>query len=102
MPLAVLVRFVTDHLEGLPLPVDTALVAEGAKARLGTHSMATVSRRLAVLAVTTTGAMSVAAQTGDDLACGPLACPRDRKATPWAVRPAAIRQDAACFRYCAA
>lgn len=51
VPLAVLVRFVTDHLEGLSVPVDAALVAEGAKARLGTHSMATVSRRLAALSV---------------------------------------------------
>ena len=51
VPLAVLVRFITDHLEGLPAPVDAAMVAEGAKARLGTHSMATVSRRVAALSV---------------------------------------------------
>ena len=51
VPLAVLVRFITDHLEGLLIPVDAALVAEGAKSRLGTHSMATVSRRLAALSV---------------------------------------------------
>lgn len=51
VPLAVLVRFVTDHLEGLPEPVDVALVAEGAKARLGAHSLATISRRLAALSV---------------------------------------------------
>ncbi len=51
VPLAVLVRFVTDHLEGLPEPVDTVLVAEGIKARLGTHSLATVARRLAALSV---------------------------------------------------
>lgn len=51
VPLAVLVRFVTDHLEGLPEPVDTSLVAEGIKARLGTHSLATVVRRLAALSV---------------------------------------------------
>lgn len=51
VPLAVLVRFVTDHLEGLPAPVDASLVAEGIKARLGTHSLATVARRLAALSV---------------------------------------------------
>jgi integrase len=51
VPLAVLVRFVTDHLEGLPEPVDAALVAERIKARLGTHSLATVARRLAALSV---------------------------------------------------
>ncbi len=49
--LGVLVRFITDHIEGLPEPLDAALVAEGAKARPGTHSMATVSRRLAALSV---------------------------------------------------
>lgn len=51
VPLAVLVRFVTDHLEGLPAPVDASLVAEGIKARLGTHSLATVARRLVALSV---------------------------------------------------
>jgi len=51
VPLAVLVRFVTDHLEGLPEPVDAALVSEGIKARLGTHSLATIARRLAALSV---------------------------------------------------
>jgi integrase len=51
VPLAVLVRFVTDYLEGLPEPVDASLVAEGIKARLGTHSLATVARRLAALSV---------------------------------------------------
>ncbi len=51
VPPAAVVRFITDHLEGLPEPVDAALVAEGAKARPGTHSMATISRRLAALSV---------------------------------------------------
>ncbi|HML53148.1 MAG TPA: hypothetical protein PKC79_03555 [Solidesulfovibrio magneticus] len=51
IPLAVLIRFITDHLEGLPASVDAALVAEGAKAQLGMHSMATVYRRLAALSV---------------------------------------------------
>lgn len=49
--LAVVVRFVTDHLEGLPSDVDEALVAEGVKARPGPHSIATVERRLAALSV---------------------------------------------------
>jgi len=48
---AAVVRFITDHLEGLPEAEDTALVAEGAKARRGVHSLATVSRRLAALSV---------------------------------------------------
>jgi len=48
---AAVVRFIVDHLEGLPEPVDAALVAEGAKARRGVHSIATVSRRLAALSV---------------------------------------------------
>jgi len=48
---AAVVRFITDHLEGLPEAVDAALVAEGAKARRGVHSLATVSRRLAALSV---------------------------------------------------
>lgn len=51
IPLAVVVRFVTDHLEGLHSGVDTALVAEGVKARPGAHSIATVERRLAALSV---------------------------------------------------
>ena len=48
---AAVVRFITDHLEGLPEAVDAALVAEEAKARRGVHSLATVSRRLAALSV---------------------------------------------------
>lgn len=48
---AAVVRFIVDHLEGLPEPVDAALVAEGAKARRGVHALATVSRRLAALSV---------------------------------------------------
>ncbi|WP_211922178.1 site-specific integrase [Desulfolutivibrio sulfodismutans] len=51
VPPAALVRFVTDHLEGLPEHVDAALVEEGAKARHGVHSLATISRRLAALSV---------------------------------------------------
>ena len=49
--IAAVIRFVTDHLEGLPVALDAALVAEGSKAKLGVHSIATVSRRLAALSV---------------------------------------------------
>jgi len=49
--IAAVIRFVTDHLEGLPDALDAALVAEGAKSRPGVHSIATVSRRLAALSV---------------------------------------------------
>lgn len=41
--------FVADHLEGLPEAVDAALVAEGAKAAPGPHSLATVQRRVSSL-----------------------------------------------------
>jgi len=51
VPPATVVRFIVDHLEGLPEAVDAALVAERAKARHGVHSIATVSRRLAALSV---------------------------------------------------
>lgn len=50
-PLTAVIRFVTDHLEGLPETVDATLMAEGAKARPGVHSIATVARRLAALSV---------------------------------------------------
>lgn len=51
VPLGAVVRFVTDHLIGLPEDIDTALVSDGAKARRGVHTTATVSRRLAALSV---------------------------------------------------
>jgi len=51
VPPAAVVRFVTDHLEGLPEHVDATLVEEGAKARHGVHSLATIARRLAALSV---------------------------------------------------
>ena len=38
--------FAEHHLEGLPLPVDSALVDKKVKAKLGTHSQLTVRRRL--------------------------------------------------------
>jgi integrase len=51
VPLAMLIVFITTHLRGLPEAVDAALVASGAKARLGPHSLATVRRRVSALSV---------------------------------------------------
>ncbi len=51
VPLAMVIEFITSHLRGLPEAVDAALVASGAKARLGPHSLATVRRRVSALSV---------------------------------------------------
>jgi integrase len=46
----ILVRFVVDHVEGLPAEVDAALVAAGVKARSGPARIATVTRKMAAVA----------------------------------------------------
>lgn len=46
----ILVRFVVDHVEGLPEQVDAALVAAGVKTRSGLPRIATVSRKMAAVA----------------------------------------------------
>ena len=56
MPVAAVVQFLTDHLQGLEEPVDQTLVAAGVKAKLGTHRLATVERRVAALSVCHPGA----------------------------------------------
>ena len=47
----VLVKFITDHLEGLAPEVEAKLVIQGVKAKDGPHSWNTVKRRLASLSV---------------------------------------------------
>jgi integrase len=55
VPVAAVVQFVVDHLEGLPPATEAALRARaaeglpGGKARTGPHSLATIQRRLASL-----------------------------------------------------
>ncbi len=55
VPLAAVVQFVTDHLEGLPSATEQALLDRaarhlpGGKARPGPHTLSTVTRRLASL-----------------------------------------------------
>ena len=43
------IMFISDHRGGMPEPVDQALVDSGVKAKPGTHSVATVSRRVGTL-----------------------------------------------------
>ncbi|MEE8525967.1 MAG: site-specific integrase [Thermoanaerobaculia bacterium] len=50
VPADVFVRFITEHLTGLPADVDAALVAAGVKAKPGPHSVATVEARVSHLA----------------------------------------------------
>ena len=45
----VVVKFITDHRKGMDVQVDKALVDGGVKAKLGTHSIATVERRVATI-----------------------------------------------------
>jgi integrase len=49
IPAAVVIRFITDHLDGLNPEHERALVAAGIKRRIGPHAVATVERRLASL-----------------------------------------------------
>ena len=49
VPVAVVVAFVVDHVNGPPAEVDAALVDSGVKAKRGPHSLATIGRRLASL-----------------------------------------------------
>src|ERR1700720_2560133 len=55
VPLAALVQFVVDHLEGLPPATEAALLERaaqglpGGKARPGPHALATIARRIASL-----------------------------------------------------
>lgn len=49
VPTEVIARFVVDHLEGLASDVDHDLIERGVKARLGTHSISTIDRRIAAL-----------------------------------------------------
>ncbi len=51
VPAELVVRFITDHLQGLDADVDAALVAAGVKAAPGPHSVATVEARVSHLAV---------------------------------------------------
>ena len=51
MPFSVemMVRFVVDHVDGLPEEVDEDLVREGVKRELGPHAVSTVERRVAAV-----------------------------------------------------
>lgn len=51
VPVALVVRFITDHLYSMDNSTDKNLVVMGIKARLGTHSISTVSRRISSLSV---------------------------------------------------
>lgn len=42
-----IILFIMQHAEGMPLHLDALLVAQGHKAKLGTHKIATVERRMA-------------------------------------------------------
>lgn len=49
--LAILKLFIMQHIEGMDPDIDQQLFEKGFKARLGTHSLATVKRRIASLSV---------------------------------------------------
>jgi integrase len=50
VPADVLIRFVVEQVEGMPQPVDEALVRQGFKKKAGSHSWSTIERRVAALA----------------------------------------------------
>ncbi len=49
VPCPLVIRFIVDHLQGLDEQTDKALCGMGVKAKPGTHSLNTVSRRIASL-----------------------------------------------------
>ncbi len=51
VPVAALIRFITDHLHGLDPAIDTAMVDSGIKARRGVLKISTIQRRVASLSV---------------------------------------------------
>ena len=51
IPVPVVVRFIVDHLKIMPGMVETGLIEQGFKARIGQHSLSTVCRRIASLSV---------------------------------------------------
>lgn len=50
-PIDILRCFIVQHIEGMDPNVDQKLLEQGLKAKLGTHSLATVKRRIASLSV---------------------------------------------------
>lgn len=46
-PKADIIRFIVEHMEGIPSEVDLKLVEEGIKQKEGTHSISTIQRRVA-------------------------------------------------------
>lgn len=50
-PVALVVRFIIDHLGGMSAPLDEKLVADGIKAKPGPQRLSTIRRRLSALSV---------------------------------------------------
>jgi integrase len=44
-----IIRFIVEHMEGIPEDVDNRLVEDGIKQKLGTHAISTIQRRIASL-----------------------------------------------------